>query len=213
MLERLGWCVARENQQSNAAEKKSPFIDSFQTTDIDIEAPLGVKDIQPGTFTVPGLLYQNLTAVIQAVFSSPLASHFHFSPFKLFHRSSNGKKGQVFSKLYNSDIFITEYNNVQHAPLLPNELDCRWKKVVAALMFWSDSTHLADFGTTKLWPIYLLYTPPLSETLVGFWLDSGWIPVSELYWLLDNLINTCSRHLKFSMVILIHVTYNTKVTI
>ena len=23
-------------------------------------------------------------------------------------------------------------------------------------MFWSDSTHLVNFGTAKLWPIYLL---------------------------------------------------------
>ena len=26
---------------------------------------------------------------------------------------------------------------------------------MAALMFWSDSTHLANFGTAKLWPIYM----------------------------------------------------------
>ena len=23
-------------------------------------------------------------------------------------------------------------------------------------MFWSDSTHLANFGTAKLWPIYMM---------------------------------------------------------
>ena len=32
-----GFNVARENQQSDAAEKKSPFFDSFQTADINIE--------------------------------------------------------------------------------------------------------------------------------------------------------------------------------
>jgi hypothetical protein len=25
-------------------------------------------------------------------------------------------------------------------------------------MFWSDATHLATFGTAKLWPIYLLFS-------------------------------------------------------
>jgi len=34
---------------------------------------------------------------------------------------------------------------------------CKWEKVVAALMFWSDATHLASFGTAKLWPIYMLF--------------------------------------------------------
>ena len=59
-----GFSIARKNQQSNTAKKKSPFLDSFETADINIEVPSGVKDIPPGTFTVPGLLYQNLTAVI-----------------------------------------------------------------------------------------------------------------------------------------------------
>jgi Plavaka transposase len=98
-----------------------------------------------------------LTAVIQAAFSSPLASHFHFSPFKLFHKSPSGEEEWVFSELYNSDVFIEEHDNVQRAPLLPDEPDCKLEKVVAALMFWSDSTHLANFGTEKLWPIYLLF--------------------------------------------------------
>ena len=34
---------------------------------------------------------------------------------------------------------------------------CKREKVVAALMFWSDATHLASFGTAKLWPIYMLF--------------------------------------------------------
>ena len=34
-----GFNVAKENQQSDAAEKKSPFLDSFQTANIDIEIP------------------------------------------------------------------------------------------------------------------------------------------------------------------------------
>ena len=152
-----GFSVARENQQSDAAEKKSPFLDSFQTANIDIEVPSGVKGVPPGTFTVPGLLYRKLTSVIRAAFSSPLASRFHFSPFKLFHKSPSGEEERIYSELYNSDVFIEEHDNVQRAPLPPNEPDCKREKVVAALMFWSDSTHLANFGTAKLWPIYLLF--------------------------------------------------------
>jgi hypothetical protein len=29
--------------------------------------------------------------------------------------------------------------------------------VVLALMFWSDSTHLASFGNSKLWPCYMFF--------------------------------------------------------
>jgi Plavaka transposase len=151
-----GFNVARENQRSDAAEKKSPFFDSFQMADINIEVPSGTSGILPGTFSVPGLVYRKLTAVIQAAFSSPLASHFHLSPFKLFHRSPNGEE-RVFSEVYNSDAFIEEHDNVQRAPLPPDQPDCKLEKVVVALLVWSDSTHLANFGTAKLWPIYFLF--------------------------------------------------------
>jgi hypothetical protein len=52
-----GFNVARENQQSNATEKKSLFFNSFQTADIDIEVPSGARGVPPGIFSVPGLLY------------------------------------------------------------------------------------------------------------------------------------------------------------
>jgi len=152
-----GFNVARENQRSGAAEKKSSFFDSFQTADINIEVPSGTRGIPPGTFSVPGLVYRKLTAIIQAAFLSPLASHFHFSPFKLFHRSPNGEEERVFSEVYNSDVFIEEHDNVQRAPLPPDQPDCKLEKVVVALMVWSDSTHLANFGTAKIWPIYFLF--------------------------------------------------------
>jgi hypothetical protein len=75
--------------------------------------------------------------VIQATFSksSPLATHFHFSPFKVFHRSPSGEEEQVFSEVYGSDLFIKEHDNVQRAPLPPDQLDCELEKVLAALMF------------------------------------------------------------------------------
>jgi len=65
-LEELqGFNVARENQRSDAAEKKSPFFDSFQTADVNIEVPSGTSGVPAGTFAVPGLLYRKLTAVIR----------------------------------------------------------------------------------------------------------------------------------------------------
>ncbi|KAH7904490.1 hypothetical protein BJ138DRAFT_1019091 [Hygrophoropsis aurantiaca] len=40
---------------------------------------------------------------------------------------------------------------------LPNEPGCDRPKVVVALQFWSDSTHLTSFGNAKLWPLYLWF--------------------------------------------------------
>ena len=81
------------------------------------------------------------------------------SPSKLFHKSpDSGVTKRVFSKLYNSDAFVKEHDRVQRAPVPPDEPDCKLEKVVGALMFWSDMTHLANFGTAKLWLIYMFFS-------------------------------------------------------
>ena len=153
-----GFNACRENKRSDAAEKKTLFLDSFQAASIDIEVPSGTKGIPPATFSVPGLLYRKLTAVIQAAFSSPLAPHFHLTPFRLFHKSSTGKSERIFSEVYDSDVYIEEHDKIQGAPLPPDEPDCKREKVVFGLMVWSDSTHLTNFGTAKLWPIYSFFS-------------------------------------------------------
>ena len=95
-----------------------------------------------------------MTAIIQASFLSPLASHFHLLPFKLFHRSPSGVEEWVFSEVYNSDVFIKEHDNVQCAPLPPDQPNGKLEKVLIALMVWAT---LANFGTAKLLPIYFLF--------------------------------------------------------
>jgi hypothetical protein len=118
--------------------------------------PSGDKNIRPRFVDVPGLHFRKLTTIIQDAFRSPLASRFHYSPFKLFYKSPNsGEEQRVFSELYNSDAFLKEHDFVQRAPVPSDDPGCKREKVVAALMFWSDSIHLTNFGMAKLWPIYM----------------------------------------------------------
>jgi hypothetical protein len=68
-----------------------------------------------------------------------------------------GKEEHVMGELYTSDAFLKANEDVQqHSPVLPDDSDCKRKKVVAAIMFSSDVTHLTNFGTAKAWPIYLM---------------------------------------------------------
>ncbi len=121
-----------------------------------IEVPSGDPNTRSQFIDIPGLHFRKLTTIIQAAFMSPLASKFHYSPFRLSHKCSNsGEKQRVFSELYNSDVFLKEHDFVQRAPLPPDDPDCKCEKVVAALMFCSDATHFTNFGTAKLWPIYM----------------------------------------------------------
>ncbi|KAF9532139.1 hypothetical protein CPB83DRAFT_832803 [Crepidotus variabilis] len=84
---------------------------------------------------------------------TPVKIEYHFSPFELYHTNKSGNQEQVYSELYNTKAFIKEHDRVQQAPT--DDANCKLEKVVAGMMFWSDSTHLANFGTAKLWPIYM----------------------------------------------------------
>ena len=151
----------RGNSHLDAADKATPLEDNFQVASISIEVPTG----QPGdpstprTYSVPGFRYRKLLNVIKAAFQDPLSRQFHFTPFSLMHRSPiTNEEQRVYSELYNSDKFINENKRVQNrSPPPPDDPGCKLEKVIAALMFWSDSTHLTNFGTAKLWPIYLFF--------------------------------------------------------
>ena len=154
-----GFDVRRETKRLDAAQKSQPFGDGFQEASLNISVPSGDPDKRPQEFTVPGLHFRSITSVIKAAFESPLADHFHLSPYKLFRKSpTTGEDERIYSELYDSDAFITAHDDIQrHGLLPPDDLGCIREKVIAALMFWSDSTHLTDFGTAKIWPIYLLF--------------------------------------------------------
>ena len=151
-----GFDATRENRRQDQEDEKFPALKGFQETSVKIDVPSGDKNVPLTVLDVPGLHYRKLTTVIRSAFESPLASKFHFTPFKLFHQSPGSEAPErVFSELYNSDAFIREHDRVQRAPVPAEESGCAREKVVAALMFWSDATHLANFGTAKLWPIYM----------------------------------------------------------
>ena len=151
----------RENGHLDMADKTTSLEDNFQAASISIEVPTGQPGdpTTPRTYSVPGFRYRKLLNVIKAAFQDPLSRHFHFTPFSLMHRSPiTNEEQRVYSELYNSDEFIDEHKWVQNrSPPPPDDPGCKLEKVIAALMFWSDSTHLTNFGTAKLWPIYLFF--------------------------------------------------------
>jgi len=154
-----GLNVRRENRLLDLSEKALPLLDGFKKASVSIEVPSGDKNVRPTKFTIPSLHYRTLTSVIQSAFQHPLARHYHLSPFKLFHKTPGSSESErVYSEIYNSDAFIEEHDRLQrHGELPPDDPHCKREKVVAALMFWSDATIPTQFGTMKLWPIYLMF--------------------------------------------------------
>jgi len=146
----------RENRRQDAADSKSPLLDGFKEANVTIDVPSGNKHVPPQAFSIPGMHYQNLTSAIRTAFSGPLASKLHFTPYKMFHKSDSDKSERVYSEIYDSDVLLQEHDRVQRLPLHPDDRGCKRERIVAALMCWSDMTHLTDFGSAKLWPIYMM---------------------------------------------------------
>jgi len=148
--------ATRENQKADRAEELSPFLRSFQHADIDIEVPSGNKHVPSRKFSITGLYHRKIVTLIKEAFDSHLSKQFHLTPFKLFRTLPGGEDSErVYSEMYDSDVFLDEHDRVQRAPT--NDPSCKREKVVAGLMFWSDATHLAAFGTAKMWPIYMTF--------------------------------------------------------
>ncbi|KJA15771.1 hypothetical protein HYPSUDRAFT_148690, partial [Hypholoma sublateritium FD-334 SS-4] len=126
---------------------------AFQVPDLEKHKS---KDIP--TFTVSGLLHRSIVSVIKSTFSDPASHSFHYTPFRSYW-CSNSTEGEtqaqrVYDELYSSDAMIDAHIKLQNqAP----EQGCNLERIIAGVMFWSDSTHLASFGTASLWPIYLYF--------------------------------------------------------
>ena len=137
----------------------TPPNDGWRESEVAIQVPDGKEHADDGsipTFTVPGLHHRSITAVIRSVFEDPTASRsFHYTPFKTFWKSSSTSPAQrVYDEIYSSDAMIEAHMKLQQSPPEPG---CELERVIASLMFWSDSTHLASFGTASLWPLYLFF--------------------------------------------------------
>jgi len=148
--------ATHENQKVEAALEKSNFLRTFHHADVNIKVPSGSKHVAPQTLSIPGLYYCQIVPLIKEAFESPISLQFHLSPFKLFRKHpTRDDSERIYSEMYDSDVFLDEHDKVQRSPT--DDAMCKREKVVAALMFWSDVTHLATFGTAKLWPIYMLF--------------------------------------------------------
>lgn len=165
---------------TNNSEKVQAFLNTtFRQSPVTIEVPSGSKDLPAWNFQVPGLYYRPLLALVQDMLTGPLGTKMHFVPYRLFQEQSDQSTEassssstanipaaaaprsppiRIRQDIIDSDAFMEEHkivNRLKHKPI-DKDPDCKLERVVAALMFWSDATQLANFGTAKLWPIYLM---------------------------------------------------------
>jgi len=137
----------------------SEWIDAdagWNKTPINISVPFHNRTKNPGPkdYHVGDLYHRSLVSIIREKLSNMHDDkYFHYDPFELYwKKTDSGDDIRVHGELYTSPAFLDAHREVQE---LPGELGCDLPRVVVAMMFASDATHLTSFGTAKLWPAYL----------------------------------------------------------
>jgi hypothetical protein len=149
----------REHKRLDSARESTgadtPYDDSWREVMINLQIPVPKRNTVPQNYSVPGFHYRSITEVIKATWGTVSSLPFHLTPFRRIHIDPNtGKETRIFDEVYTSDAFEAAHSHLQKQPPEPG---CQLERVIAGLMFWSDSTHLTNFGTAKVWPLYMYF--------------------------------------------------------
>lgn len=131
--------------------------DQWRETSVFISLPCdGVKhgsEADAPKFEVKGLYHRRIVEVVRSALAEPAAQKFHLFPFREYWKPSPDEPAErIYSEAFTADYFLEQYEEIRHINSPKKRIP-----VVIGMMIWSDSTHLASFGTASLWPIYLYF--------------------------------------------------------
>ncbi|KAF4568042.1 hypothetical protein EYR36_010050 [Pleurotus pulmonarius] len=138
----------------------------WEATTLRLRLPKGknkVPESRAPEYEVHGVYLRPLLAVMKEAFGGAAFNTFHIVPFERSwspHPATHPavrepfknvppRHQTLYSEIYNCPRMMEDYRN------LPT--DARYECIIAAFLFWSDSTHLASFGTASLWPLYTFF--------------------------------------------------------
>lgn len=159
-------CLARKPDSADGFDslqcrtKDYPLLEGsgWQSSLVKISIPYHSHMTVPGCedYEMRGFLHRRIVDVIKEVVQdSHYFSTFHVEPYELFWQPNTDRPPiRVHGELYSSKAFLDAHRQVRDSP---GEPGCKLERVVAALMFASDATHLTQFGEKKLWPCYLMF--------------------------------------------------------
>nr|VWP02335.1 Arf family GTPase [Ganoderma boninense] len=140
---------------SSALESSDTLPDDWHETDIQISVPVHSRGETPGVhlYEAATLCHRKITSVIRSRVTDPsIFPHLHLEPYELFWKANSAEPVRVHGEIYTSPAFIEAHDELQRSPQEPG---CTRERVVVALMFSSDGTHLTEYGDAKLHPLYM----------------------------------------------------------
>jgi hypothetical protein len=109
-------------------------------------------------FEVADLYIRRPLNVLKTAIEEISAERMHIRPFELWwQENADSVPERCYSELYNSDVFLEEQRKLDDSRGFSDMEQPTVENVIAGYMFYSDSTHLANFGTASLWPAYTAF--------------------------------------------------------
>lgn len=161
-----GFSIAREKRrldEHSGTDRPFQAHDGWQEATVHLRMPKERKALDSEAdapeFAVAGIWRRNMCSLLRDAYEDTSASRYHWFPFRLFRRRStpaqpDAPPERLYSEIYNSDAMLQEHDKLQTLPRNPADApDVEY--ALAPVLVYSDSTHLTNFGTASLWPIYL----------------------------------------------------------
>ncbi|KAK1216806.1 hypothetical protein PQX77_020558 [Marasmius sp. AFHP31] len=117
-----------------------------------------ISEVDAPTLTVTEAWHRLPFDVIRTEMSEPYSADFHLKPYKLFHKHPTDLSRpvqRVYGESYTSDRMLSFEDEIlrQLGPRPEGSPEVG----IVAIMLYSDSTQLANFGDASLWPGYLTF--------------------------------------------------------
>lgn len=163
-IRETNWAAINSTLATNR-EDQLPDIERWLSEDrgwsrtaISILVPFHRFLKNPGSqrYVAGELYHRSITSVIKERLTDPTShERFHYEPYRLLWKPGEGiDEIHVHGELYTSTAFLDAHKALLESPPEPG---CNAPRAIAALMFWSDATHLTSFGNAKLWPCYMFF--------------------------------------------------------
>jgi Plavaka transposase len=132
-----------------------PELDGWQESIVKIRLPktyaqFEQEDDAPEA-EIPGVLHRDLLQSIVSAFKDNSMEAFNLKGFmQLWKPSGDEPVEEIFGEVYSSAVFREMEDEIRSRKPADEAIE----SIVVPLMVYSDSTHLATFGTAAIWPIY-----------------------------------------------------------
>lgn len=137
--------------------------DGWKESSVRFRLPLDKKkmpEADAAEFEVGGVHHRDLVDTIISVYKSDVVRSFDHVPFREFWKpSEDSPPERLYGEIFSSQAMLDADDEIQRLCMDNDSLrlaaESDLEAISVPLLLYSDSTHLASFGTASCWPIYL----------------------------------------------------------